>query len=97
MVDVLRAVAKEVGRPMAQVALSWVARRPGVSSVLIGASRPEQLEQNIAALDVALSADQQARLDAEGKPPSLNPYFIFDLPLPTIFGDQTVRAWQPHP
>jgi len=93
VVDVLRAVAEEVGRPMAQVAMSWVARRPGVSSVLIGASRPEQLEQNIAALDVALSPDQQVRLDGAGKPPSLNPYFIFDLPLPRIFGGQTVRAW----
>ena len=93
VVDVLRAVAEEVGRPMAQVAMSWVARRPGVSSVLIGASRPEQLEQNIAALDVALSPDQQMQLDGAGKPPSLNPYFIFDLPLPRIFGGQTVRAW----
>ena len=78
---------------MAQVALAWVARRPGVSSVLVGASRPEQLEQNVAALDVALSADQQERLDAAGKPPSLNPYFIFDLPTPTIFGGQAVQAW----
>lgn len=93
VVDVLRAVAEEVGRPMAQVALSWVARRPGVSSVLVGVSRPEQLEEHIAALDVALSPDQQARLDAVGKPPGLSPYFIFDLPLPTIFGGQTVRAW----
>ena len=93
VVDVLRAVAAEVGRPMAQVALAWVARRPGVSSVLVGASRPEQLEQNVAALEVALSADQQERLDAAGKPPSLNPYFIFDLPTPTIFGGQAVQAW----
>lgn len=93
VVDVLRAVAAEVGRPMAQVALAWVARRPGVSSVLVGASRPEQLEQNVAALEVALSADQQERLNAAGKPPSLNPYFIFDLPTPTIFGGQAVQAW----
>ncbi|SFL36950.1 aldo/keto reductase [Methylorubrum salsuginis] len=93
VVDVLRAVAEEIGRPMAQVALAWVARRPGVSSVLIGASRLEQLEQNIAALDIGLTADQQERLDVAGKPTSLNPYFIFDLPLPTIFGGQTVRAW----
>ena len=93
VVDVLRAVAAEVGRPMAQVALAWVARRPGVSSVLVGASRPEQLEQNVAALEVALSADQQERLDAAGKPPSLNPYFIFDLPTPTIFGGRAVQAW----
>lgn len=97
VVDVLRAVADETGRPMAQVALAWVARRPGVSSVLVGASRPEQLVQNIAALDVTLSPEQQSRLDAAGRPPSLNPYFIFDLPMPTIFGGQTVEAWRGCP
>ncbi|MGW5960709.1 aldo/keto reductase [Methylorubrum thiocyanatum] len=97
VVDVLRAVAEETGRPMAQVALAWVARRPGVSSVLVGASRPEQLVQNIAALDVSLSPEQQGRLDAAGRPPGLNPYFIFDLPMPTIFGGQTVEAWHEGP
>lgn len=97
VVDVLRAVAEETGRPMAQVALAWVARRPGVSSVLVGASRLEQLVQNIAALEVTLSPEQQGRLDAAGRPPGLNPYFIFDLPMPTIFGGQTVEAWQGSP
>lgn len=97
VVDVLRAVARETGRPMAQVALAWVARRPGVSSVLVGASRPEQLVQNIGALDITLSPEQQVRLDAAGRPPSLNPYFIFDLPMPTIFGGQAVEAWRGSP
>lgn len=97
VVDVLRAVAEETGRPMAQVALAWVAHRPGVSSVLVGASRPEQLVQNIGALDITLSPEQQGRLDAAGRPPSLNPYFIFDLPMPTIFGGQAVEAWRGSP
>lgn len=94
VVDVLRAVAAEVDRPMAQVALAWATRRPGVSSVLIGASRPEQLHQNIAALDVALDADQQARLDAAGALPMLGPYFIFNLPRSTIFGGSEVEPWR---
>ncbi|XYD08024.1 aldo/keto reductase [Methylobacterium sp. NMS12] len=93
VVDALRVVAAEVGRPMAQVALAWVARRPGVASVLVGASRPEQLEQNIAALDVVLTAEQQARLDEAAAPPKLNPYFIFELPTARIFGGQRVAAW----
>lgn len=42
VVDALRSVADEVGRSMAEVALAWVASRPGVSSVLIGASRPSR-------------------------------------------------------
>ena len=93
VVDELRVVAEEVGRPMAQVALAWVARRPGVSSVLIGASRPDQLAQNIASLDIELTPEHRARLEAVGKPPTLNPYFIFDLPLPRIFGGHDVEAW----
>jgi aryl-alcohol dehydrogenase-like predicted oxidoreductase len=93
VVDTVRSVAEEIGRPMAQVALAWVTRRAGVVSVLVGASRPEQVEQNIASLDVSLSPDQQDRLDAAGEPPRVNPYFIFDLPTPRIFGGQTVQAW----
>ncbi|MGU3542226.1 aldo/keto reductase [Methylobacterium sp. A52T] len=93
VVDVLRAVAADVGRPMAQVALAWVARRPGVASVLVGASRPEQLAQNIAALEVVLTPEQQACLDEAAAPPQLNPYFIFELPTSRIFGGQRVEAW----
>lgn len=94
IVDTLRDVAGEVGRPMAQVALSWVARRQGVSSVLIGASRVEQLQENIASLDIVLSADQLSRLDAVGQLPALNPYFIFNLPRERIFGGHAVEPWQ---
>lgn len=93
VVDVLRAVAADVGRPMAQVALAWVARRPGVASVLVGASRPEQLAQNIAALDVVLTPEQQSRLNEAAAPPQLNPYFIFELPTSRIFGGERVEAW----
>jgi aryl-alcohol dehydrogenase-like predicted oxidoreductase len=87
-------VAQEQGRPMAQVALAWAAGRTGLSSVLIGASRVEQLHQNIAALDVVLTQDQQARLDAAGAPPMLSPYFIFDLPRSVIFGGGDVTPWR---
>jgi aryl-alcohol dehydrogenase-like predicted oxidoreductase len=94
IVDTLRTVAEEVGRPMAQVALAWVAGRPGVSSVLIGASRADQVIENMAALDIRLSPDQQDRLAAAGAPPMLNPYFIFDLPRDTIFGGHQVEPWR---
>lgn len=95
VVDVLRVIAAEIGRPMAQVALAWVAARGGVASVLVGASRPEQLLENIAALDIVFSTDQQARLDAVGAPPMLNPYFIFALPRARIFGGQAIEPWAP--
>ncbi|SEM11011.1 Predicted oxidoreductase [Pseudoxanthomonas sp. GM95] len=94
IVDVLRGVAEETGHTLAQVALAWVAQRPGVSSVLIGASRIEQLTQNIASLDVVLTPDQQQRLDAASQPPGINPYFIFDLPPQMVFGVPSVEGWR---
>jgi aryl-alcohol dehydrogenase-like predicted oxidoreductase len=93
IVDELRGVAEEVGRAMAQVALAWVAGRSGVASVLMGASRPEQVRENVASLDIVLSPEQRKRLDAVGAPPQLNPYFIFDLPRESIFGGSAVEAW----
>lgn len=94
IVDVLRSVSEELGQSMAQVALAWTVARPGVSSVLIGASRVEQLQQNIASLAVTLSAEQQARLDDASRVPALNPYFIFDLPSQMIFGVPSVTGWR---
>jgi len=93
VVDILRGIAKEVGRPMAQVALAWAVNRPGVSSVLIGASRVEQLRENLSSLDIELSTDQRSRLDAAGAPPLLNPYFIFGLPRDRIFGGRSIEPW----
>lgn len=69
IVEVLRSIAEEVDRPMAQVALAWVANRPGVSSVLIGASRAEQLLENVASLDIDLSSQQLSRLERWGRRP----------------------------
>ncbi|MBC2774468.1 aldo/keto reductase [Rhizobium sp. AQ_MP] len=95
IVDALRAVANDLGRAMAEVALAWAVGRPGVSSVLLGASRPEQLAQNLASLDVVLHADHLAALDAASALPLLNPYFIFQMPTATFFGGQTLDAWRP--
>ncbi len=94
VVDVLREVAAEVGVSMAEVALAWVTGRPGVSSVLIGASRAEQVVQNVAALSLELTSEQRAKLDRVSAPPSLNPYFIFDMPAKRIFGGEDVVAWR---
>lgn len=80
VVDAVRQVAAEVGRTPAEVALAWVAGRPGVSSVLIGASRPEQVRQNVGALTVSLSPEQLARLDQASAQPKPGPYFISTFP-----------------
>jgi aryl-alcohol dehydrogenase-like predicted oxidoreductase len=94
IVDVVRGVAGELGRSAAEVALAWLTRRSGVSSVLVGASRVEQLTQNIASLDLSFDDDQLRRLDEVSALPLLNPYFIFKMPPEVLFGGSKVTAWQ---
>ncbi|WP_134771976.1 L-glyceraldehyde 3-phosphate reductase [Ornithinimicrobium flavum] len=61
----LDAIAGERGQTLAQLALAWTLRDPRMSSVLVGASSPEQLEQNVAALQrLELSAEELERIDA---------------------------------
>lgn len=68
LVDALEAIAREHGSTVARVALAWVQAQPGVSSTIIGARRLSQLEDNVGALEVKLTAEQLARLDALTKP-----------------------------
>jgi aryl-alcohol dehydrogenase-like predicted oxidoreductase len=59
----LRPVADEAGLTMVQLALAWVLRRDEVASAIVGASRPEQVEQNVAASGVELRADVLDAID----------------------------------
>lgn len=63
IVEVLRAVADELGTSCARVALHWVQTRTGVASTILGARTNEQLEDNLGALSLSLSDDQLDRLD----------------------------------
>jgi aryl-alcohol dehydrogenase-like predicted oxidoreductase len=56
-------VAQEAGYPLAQMALAWVLRQPNVSSAITGASRPQQVEENVQAAEIKLSDDLLARID----------------------------------
>jgi aryl-alcohol dehydrogenase-like predicted oxidoreductase len=62
-VDRLRPVASEAGLSMSQLALAWVLRQENVSSAIIGASRPEQVEDNARAAGVHLSPDVVPEID----------------------------------
>jgi aryl-alcohol dehydrogenase-like predicted oxidoreductase len=73
----LAKVAKEVGRSPAQVALNWVANRPAVSSVIIGATKTQQLQDNLAALDFSISAEPLKRLEEISAPEVHYPYYFF--------------------
>ncbi|HVT52275.1 MAG TPA: aldo/keto reductase [Dongiaceae bacterium] len=61
--DVVKAVAQELGKSPAQIALAWTLLNPAVTAPIIGARTLKQLEDNLGALDVAFTDDQRRRLD----------------------------------
>jgi len=62
-VEQLKPIAAELGLTMAQMGLAWVLRRPEVASAIIGASRPEQVADNVRAVGVKLPAEALERID----------------------------------
>ena len=78
IVSELETVAKELGRSMAQVAVNWTVNRPGIASVIVGASKLSQLEDNIKALDFDIPSELSNRLENVSKPQSQFPYTFFD-------------------
>ncbi len=59
----LELIAHEIGLSMSQLALAWVLREPNVASAIIGASRPEQVEENAKAAGVKLSSEILRRIE----------------------------------
>jgi len=96
LVDTLKAVAAEAGHSPASIAYAWVNGRPGVASTLLGVSRVEQLAQNVATLDIVLTAAQRAALDAASAPETRTLYSLFTPALRqhAVFGGSTVRGWR---
>ncbi|MGH2609091.1 MAG: aldo/keto reductase, partial [Tepidiformaceae bacterium] len=62
-VEQIRPIAQEVDMTMAQLAVAWVAANPVITAPIIGASRPEQLEDTLKAIETPLPAEVKARLD----------------------------------
>jgi aryl-alcohol dehydrogenase-like predicted oxidoreductase len=73
-VETMRAIADAHGVPVAHVAYAWLLAKPEVSSVIVGASRPDQLADNLAAADLTLTDTELAALDAVDPPPPLYPH-----------------------
>ena len=63
-VEKLRPLADALGMSMAQLALAWCLRHPGISSVIVGVTRPEQLDDNVKAAGRRLPDDLLAQIDA---------------------------------
>jgi len=95
IVDAVRRVAAEMGQSPARIALAWVAGRPGVASVLMGASRAEQVSDNAAALDIVLPAEHRDALDAVSAPAPRQLYSLFTpgFRQHVVFGGSAVRPW----
>ncbi len=75
IIDQLVAVGEAHGVSAAQVALAWLAGRPGVSSLVIGARNETQLKDNLASASLVLTADERKSLDDVSKIPLLYPYW----------------------
>ncbi|WP_130732564.1 aldo/keto reductase [Komagataeibacter xylinus] len=75
VVEVLVSIAEARNISAAQVALAWVAQRPAITSIVIGARTEAQLVDNLKAADLVLSAEDISRLDEASAPPLLYPYW----------------------
>lgn len=75
IIDALDAVAEEVNKTVAQVALNWLLQRPTVSSILIGARNEQQLIENLGVLGWNLTVNQIKFLDSASKVTPIYPYW----------------------
>jgi aryl-alcohol dehydrogenase-like predicted oxidoreductase len=77
-VDVMRPIAQAHGISVAQVALAWLLHQPRVTSVIVGARKPEQLADNLGATKVALTPAELAALDEVSHLPAEYPGWMFE-------------------
>lgn len=67
VIDVMQQIAQSKQVTVAQIALAWLLHQPVVTSVIIGAKKPEQLADNLKAIDVQLTDDELSQLDEVSK------------------------------
>lgn len=76
IVDAMRGIAAHHDASVAQIALAWLLAKPIVHSVILGASKLSQLEDNLGAADLELGADEVAQLDQLRAPKALYPHWF---------------------
>ena len=76
IIDALQPIAEAHGVSIAQVALAWLLGKDVVTSVIIGARRMDQLEENLASVDLQLTGDEMAALDEVSRLPVAYPYWM---------------------
>ena len=95
VLDAVRAVAGEAGCSPAQAALAWTLGHASTTGLLVGASRVEQLQENFAALEVRLTEEQRATLDAASAPEPSYPAGLFTPAVSRyVFGGSVVAPWR---
>ena len=77
-IDAMQPIAEAHDVSVAQIALAWLLPQPQVTSVIVGAKRPEQLADNMAATQVALSEAELQQIDAASRLPSEYPGWMFE-------------------
>ncbi|QJQ95121.1 MULTISPECIES: aldo/keto reductase [Halomonadaceae] len=77
-IDAMRRIAEAHGVSVAQIALAWLLHQRAVTSVIIGAKRTDQLDDNIAAINITLSGDELAELDRVSALPAEYPGWMFE-------------------
>ena len=78
IIDVLEPMAQQKGASVAQLALAWLLHQPVVTSVIIGANKPEQLDDNLKAVSVTFTAEELAQLDAVSQLPKEYPGWMIE-------------------
>ncbi|WP_145029458.1 aldo/keto reductase [Paenibacillus sp. Y412MC10] len=78
VLDHVHSIADAHGATAAQVSLAWLLAKAGVSSVLVGASKMSQLEDNLKAIDLELTAEEMLLLDQATQPRPLYPNWFAD-------------------
>ncbi|HKS27354.1 MAG TPA: aldo/keto reductase [Pyrinomonadaceae bacterium] len=77
-VDALEEIAKAKSASIAQVALAWLLAQPGVASIIIGANKMSQLEDNLRSAEIELSPEEVSRLNATTEPQQLYPQWMIE-------------------
>jgi aryl-alcohol dehydrogenase-like predicted oxidoreductase len=95
-IDVLVEIAEGHGVSAAQVALAWLLRRPGISTVVIGARTDEQLADNLRAAELELSDEEVHRLEEVSRPPLPYPLWHQAKTAADRLGPADLAVLRPH-
>jgi aryl-alcohol dehydrogenase-like predicted oxidoreductase len=78
IIEALQPMAKEKNASVAQLSLAWLLHQPVVTSLIIGAKKPEQLEDNLKSIDVKFTSEELKKLDEISKLPAEYPHWMFE-------------------